>query len=141
MAGPPVGGRREARERALGLLYEADAKGDDPRDVLAARPARPDEYAAVLVAGVAEHVDAIDDYLRRYARDWTVERMPVIDRMLLRMAVFELLHRDDVPTGVVISEAVELAKAYSTDDSSRFVNGLLAAVADEIRPGTQHTSG
>ena len=142
-AGGPrgIGGRREARERALGLLYEADAKGDDPREVLAALPAPPDEYAAVLVVGVAEHVDAIDDYLRRYARDWSVERMPVIDRMLLRMAVFELLHRDDVPTGVVISEAVELAKAYSTDDSSRFVNGLLAAIADEIRPGTQHTTG
>jgi N utilization substance protein B len=141
LPGSPVGGRREARERALALLYEADAKADDPREVLASLPAPPDAYAAVLVDGVAEHVDAIDDYLRRYARDWTVERMPVIDRMLLRMAVFELLHRDDVPTGVVISEAVELAKAYSTDDSSRFVNGLLAAIADEIRPGTQHTTG
>lgn len=141
MAGPPVGGRREARERALGLLYEADAKDEDPRVVLSALPAKPDEYAAALVTGVAEDLDAIDDYLRRYARDWTVERMPVIDRTLLRMAVFELLHRDDVPTGVVISEAVELAKSYSTDDSSRFVNGLLAAIADEIRPGTQHTTG
>jgi N utilization substance protein B len=141
MAGPPVGGRREARERALGLLYEADAKGEDPRAILAALPAKPDEYAAVLVTGVAEHLDAIDDYLRRYARDWTVERMPVIDRTLLRVAVFELLERDDVPTGVVISEAVELAKSYSTDDSSRFVNGILAAIADEIRPGTQHTTG
>jgi N utilization substance protein B len=141
MPGPPVGGRREARERALGLLYEADAKSEDPRVVLAALPAKPDEYAAVLVAGVADDADAIDDYLRRYARDWTVERMPVIDRTLLRMAVFELLHRADVPTGVVISEAVGLAKSYSTDDSSRFVNGILAAIADEIRPGTQHTTG
>lgn len=141
MAGPPVGGRREARERALALLYEADAKNEDPRVVLRALPAKPDEYAAALVTGVAEDLDAIDDYLRRYARDWTIERMPVIDRTLLRMAVFELLHRDDVPTGVVISEAVELAKSYSTDDSSRFVNGLLAAIADEIRPGTQHTTG
>lgn len=141
MPGSPVGGRREARERALGLLYEADAKDLDVREVLASLPAPPDEFAAAVVAGVAEHREAIDDYLRRYARDWSVERMPVVDRMLLRMAVFELLHRADVPTGVIISEAVELAKAYSTDDSARFVNGLLAAIADEIRPGTQHTTG
>ena len=138
MPGPPVGGRHEARERALGLLYEADAKDTDVRDVLASLPAPPDEFAADVVAGVAEHRDVIDDYLRRYARDWSIERMPVVDRMVLRMAVFELLHRPDVPTGVIISEAVELATAYSTDDSSRFVNGLLAAIADEIRPGTQH---
>jgi N utilization substance protein B len=141
MAGPPVGGRREARERALGLLYAADAKGEDPRAILAALPAKPDEYAAVLVTGVAEHLDAIDDYLRRYARDWTVERMPVIDRTLLRVAVIELLELEDQPTAGDISEAVELAKSYSTDDSSRFVNGILAAIADEIRPGTQHTTG
>lgn len=141
MAGPPVGGRREARERALGLLYEADAKGEDVRDVVAALPVAPDDFAADVAAGVAEHQKVIDGYLRRYARDWSVERMPVVDRMLLRMAVFELLHRPDVPTGVIISEAVELATAYSTDDSSRFVNGLLAAIADEIRPGTQHTTG
>lgn len=140
MSGPPVGGRREARERALGLLYEADAKGLDGREVLRTLPAPPDQFAAEIVAGVAEHLDAVDDFLRRYSRDWTVERMPVVDRLLLRMAVFELLHRPDVPTGAVISEAVELARSYSTDDSSRFVNGILAAIADEIRPGTQHTS-
>lgn len=140
MSGPPVGGRREARERALGLLYEADAKGADVREIVAELPAAPDEFAVDVVSGVAEHQATIDDYLRRYARDWSVERMPVVDRMLLRIAVFELLHRPDVPTGVIISEAVELATSYSTDDSSRFVNGLLAAIADEIRPGTQHTT-
>jgi N utilization substance protein B len=135
--GGPVGTRREARERALGLLYEADAKGVDPRDLLDELPVRPDEFAVDVVRGVAEHGAQIDDLLRRYARDWAIERMPVIDRMLLRMAVFELLHRPDVPTGVVISEAVDLAKSYSTDDSGRFVNGVLAAIADEVRPGTQ----
>ena len=129
--------RRAARERALGLLYEADAKGIDARELLTELPVAPDAFAAEVVAGVAEHRAVIDDYLSRYARDWSVERMPVVDRMLLRMAVFELLHREDVPTGVIISEAVDLATAYSTDDSSRFVNGLLAAIADEIRPGTQ----
>jgi N utilization substance protein B len=137
MPGPPVGGRHEARERALGLLYEADAKDLDVREVVAGLPAPPDEFAVEVVTGVAADRERIDDYLRRYARDWSVERMPVVDRMVLRMAVFELLHRPDVPTGVVISEAVELVTAYSTDDSARFVNGLLAAIADEIRPGTQ----
>lgn len=140
MSGGPLGTRREARERALGLLYEAEAKGRDVREVITELPVPPDPYAHDVAAGVAAHLEEIDGYLRRYARDWTVERMPAVDRALLRMAVFELLHRDDVPTGVIISEAVELATIYSTEDSGRFVNGLLAAIADEVRPGTQHTS-
>ena len=129
------GTRREARERALGLLYEADAKGIDVREVLADLPVPPDPYAADVVAGVAEHLEEIDDWLRRYARDWAVERMPVVDRMLLRMGVYELLQRPDVPTPAILAEAIELAKEYSTDDSGRFVNGVLANVAEAIRPG------
>jgi N utilization substance protein B len=130
---PGGGSRREARERALALLYEADAKESSPADVLAALPVAPDPYATEVVAGVGEHQPDIDLIISTYAKDWTIERMPVIDRTLLRMAIFELLHRPDVPTGVVISEAVELAKEYSTDDSSRFVNGLLGRVAEEVR--------
>ena len=129
------GTRREARERALGLLYEADAKGIDVREVLAELPVPPDPYAADVVSGVAEHLDEIDDWLRRFARDWAVERMPVVDRMLLRMGVYELLQRPDVPTPAILAEAIELAKEYSTDDSGRFVNGVLATVAEAIRPG------
>ncbi|HEX2024256.1 MAG TPA: transcription antitermination factor NusB, partial [Acidimicrobiales bacterium] len=110
----PAGPRRQARERALSLLYEAEVKETTPADVLAALPLEPDRFAVDLVTGVAEHAQEVDGWLRRYARDWAVERMPAIDRALLRMGVFELLHRPDVPTGVVLSEAVELAARYST---------------------------
>lgn len=129
-----IGSRREARERALGLLYEADAKGETPADVVAGQDLEPDEFAADIVRGVGEFNAPIDDLIRRFAKGWTLERMPVIDRTLLRMAIFELAHRPDVPTAAIISEAVELAKRYSTDDSGRFVNGMLGRIADEVRP-------
>lgn len=128
-----AGGRRSARERALGLLYEAEAKGQDPVAVLDDVPVVPDAFAVAVVRGVAAHAVRIDALIATHAIDWAVDRMPVIDRSLLRMATFELLELDDVPTAVVISEAVELAKRYSTDESGRFVNGVLAAVAAEVR--------
>ncbi len=84
--------------------------------------------------GVGDHLDEIDALIRAYAQGWTLERMPSIDRALLRIGVFELVHRPDVPTGAVIDEAVQLAKEFSTDDSGRFVNGLLSAVAAAERP-------
>jgi N utilization substance protein B len=129
-----LGSRREARERALSLLYEADAKACPPDEVLADLPVPPDPFAADLVSGVGAHLGEIDDRIRRFARGWALERMPVVDRSILRMAIYELLHRSDVPTGAVISEAVELAKRYSTDDSGRFVNGMLSSIAEEVRP-------
>lgn len=132
-APPTVGARRQARERALSLLYEAEAKGVGPDVVLSGLPVAPDDFTIDLVAGVADHGEEVDGWLRRFARDWALERMPAIDRTLLRIGVFELVHRPDVPTGVVISEAVDLAQRYSTDDSGRFVNGVLAAVATEAR--------
>jgi N utilization substance protein B len=128
------GSRRGARERALGLLYEAESKERSPADVLAELPLEPDPYAADVVAGVGERQEELDELIGRFARDWTVDRMPVVDRTLLRIAVYELLHRPDVPTGAVISEAVELAKRFSTEESGRFVNGVLARIADEVRP-------
>jgi N utilization substance protein B len=128
-----VGTRREARERAMSLLYEADAKDLSPDEVLQGLPLQPDPFVVDLVAGVGRHQDRIDELIERYAIDWTLERMPVVDRTLLRLAVYELLERDDVPTGAVISEAVELAKLYSTDESGRFVNGVLGSVAAEVR--------
>ena len=131
----PAGPRRQARERALSLLYEADVKETTPAAVLAGLPVEPDPFAVELVEGVGEHGEEVDRWLRRYARDWAVERMPAIDRALLRIGVFELLHRPDVPTGVVLSEAVELAARYSTEDSGRFVNGVLARIADQVRTG------
>jgi N utilization substance protein B len=129
-----LGSRREARERALSLLYEADAKACPPDAVLADLPVPPDPFAGDLVAGVGAHLDDIDERIGRFSRGWTIERMPVVDRTVLRMAVYELLHRPDVPTAAVISEAVELAKRYSTDDSGRFVNGMLSAISEEVRP-------
>jgi len=132
-AEPILGARRQARERALSLLYEAEAKDVGADVVLAGLPVPPDAFTVSLVSGVAEHRAEIDDWLRRFSRDWALDRMPAIDRTLLRIAVFELVHLPDVPTAVVLSEAVDLAQRYSTDDSGRFVNGVLAAVAAEAR--------
>jgi N utilization substance protein B len=128
-----VGSRREARERALALLYEAEAKSTSGTEILDAQPIEVEEFAADLVAGVADHRDELDALISRFAKGWVIERMPAVDRNLLRMACYELAHRPDVPPNVVINEAVELAKRYSTDDSGRFVNGVLAAIATEVR--------
>ena len=134
------GSRREARERALSLLYEADTKDATPAEVLADQVIPPEEYATALVEGVGQHREVLDELIVRYTRDWTIDRMPVLDRTILRMAIFELLHHTDVPTGVVLSEAVELAKRFSTDESGRFVNGMLARIAEEVRPAPPATA-
>ena len=126
--------RRKARKRALDLLYEADIRSVDPREIAIERfPEGSDDYAAVLVEGVAEHLARIDELLDTHSLGWTVERMPAVDRTLLRMAVFEMLWNDDVPDSVAISEAVELATSLSTDDSPGFINGLLGRI-DEVKP-------
>ncbi len=125
--------RREARERALSLEYEREVRGLSIDDLVAALPVRPDTYAELLARGVAEHRDEIDTLLATYSTHWTIERMPAIDRALLRIATFELCYEPELGTGVVINEAVELAKQYSTKDSGRFVNGLLARIAEAVR--------
>jgi transcription antitermination protein NusB len=125
--------RREARERALSLCYELDVRRSTLDELLAGLPAPPDPYATELARGVEEHKAEIDALLSKFADRWPLERMPVIDRNLLRMATFELGHRPEVPVAVAISEAVELAKRYSTDDSGRFVNGVLGRVAEHLR--------
>ena len=129
------GPRRQARERALSLLYEAESKDVSPAEVLQGLPVEPAQFAADVVSGVGEHMDELDKWISEYARDWTIDRMPALDRALLRMGIYELLHRPDVPTGAVISEAVELAQRFSTDESSRFVNGMLARIAESVRQG------
>ena len=131
--GHVVGTRRDARERALSLLYEAETKGVRPAQVLDELPLPPDRYTAELVVGVDTHGEELDDLIRRFTRGWALERMPMIDRNLLRLGIFELAHQPDVPTGVAISEAVELATQFSTDESGRFVNGMLARIGDELR--------
>jgi len=127
-----VAARSKARKRAVDLLYEADLRGTDPLATLAERvalgepPVNP--YTAELVEGVVAHRERIDELLGSYAEGWTVERMPGVDRAVLRLGVFELLWRPEVPDAVAIDEAVELAKTLSTDESPRFVNGVLARV-------------
>ena len=124
--------RGKARKRALDLLFEADLRGVDASDTLAAWSERSDPpvqpYARELVEGVTAHRERIDDVIRRYAaQDWPLDRMPVVDRAVLRLGVYELLCCD-VPPAVAIDEAVELAKTLSTDESAGFVNGILAQV-------------
>lgn len=125
--------RREARERALALCYEVEATGESVDTVLAELPAPPDEYTVELVRGVGEHCDELDGWLRTYSERWAVERMPAVDRALLRIGSYELAWHPDLPTGVVIDEAVELARQYSTGESGRFVHALLARIADQVR--------
>ena len=122
--------RRAARERALGLLYEAEAKGSTAAELLAELPVPADEFAVALLLAVDEHRALIDELLERFAEGWTLARMPALDRAALRMGSAELIARPDVPTGVVLAETVELASRFSTDSSGRFVNGLLARVAE-----------
>lgn len=127
--------RSKARKRAVDVLYEADVRGTDPVGTLAERLAQSDppvpEYAVELVEGVTGHLAGIDRVLGEHSEGWTVDRMPPVDRAVLRLALYELLWRDDVPDAVVIDEAVELAKALSTDESPRFVNGVLGRVLRE----------
>jgi len=130
---PLLGTRRQARELALSLLYEADAKSESPSTILDEFPIDPDPFAADLVSGVAKHQEEVDGFIRRFAKDWSLERMPVVDRNVLRIGVYELVHRADVPTAPIISEAVELARRYSTEESGRFVNGMLGRIAEEVR--------
>ena len=127
--------RRAARERALELAYECEQRGLSAAQLLAELPVDPDEYARRLVEGVDDHRDEIDALIRKYSEHWALERMPVIDRALLRMGTYELGWIPETPTAVAITEAVELAKEYSTKDSGRFVNGLLARITEDVRPG------
>ncbi len=130
--------RSKARKRAVDVLYEADARAIDPAATLADRLALADppvnEYTVELVEGVQANLGRIDEILADYAEGWTVARMPGVDRAVLRLAVYELLWREDVPAAVVIDEAVELAKSLSTDESPRFVNGVLARVLRDRPP-------
>ena len=129
--------RTKARKRAVEVLYEAALRALDPLEVLRARLAQADppvsEYAVELVEGVTTHRGRIDELLSTYAEDWTLERMPAVDLAVLRIGVFELLYRDDVPDEVAVSEAVDLVGALSTDESPRFVNGLLGRLL-QLKP-------
>jgi len=116
------------------LLYEAETKDLSPTQLLTELPVAPEEYALQLVLGVERRGEEVNRLLGRHATGWAVERMPMVDRCVLRMAAYELLDELEVPVAVVLDEAVELAKTYSTEDSGRYVNGVLSAVAHEVRP-------
>ncbi len=140
--------RSKARKRALDVLFEADARGIDPSAVLATtQDRRHDEghaamnpYVAVLVAGVQQHQQQIDELLSSYSMGWALERMPAVDRSILRLGAYELLWGTDVPEAVAISEAVTLAGELSTDESPAFVNGLLGRLL-ELKPRLLLDSG
>ena len=132
--------RRKARKRALDVLYEADLRDLPPGEVLISyrqriEKPRPDhmDYAEALVEGVAKNLDRIDELIASYAEGWTIDRMPAVDRNLARIAVFELLYVPEIDDPVAITEAVELAKQMSTDDSPRFLNGILGRIAEFAR--------
>ena len=131
--------RTKARKRALDLLFEAEQRGIDAADLLRERLATPvtehplAELTADLVAGVSERREQLDELITTYSQGWTLQRMPAVDRAIIRLGAFEVLYSPDVPEAVAISEWVGLATELSTDDSPRFVNGLLARIA-EVKP-------
>jgi N utilization substance protein B len=141
--------RSKARKRALDILYEAEIKGVPVLGLLAERSAAVSAastgsplvsgYAAELVRGVQAHQDRIDELLAQYSQGWALDRMPAVDRNILRIGVYELFWAADVPDGVVISEAVLLARDLSTDESPAFINGLLARLL-ELKPDLEPTA-
>jgi N utilization substance protein B len=135
---PPA--RSKARKRALDILFEAELRGLPVLDLLAERitlgSPPVSAYAADLVRGVAVHSERIDELISKYAEGWTLDRMPAVDRNVLRIGIYELLWAPDVPDGVAISEAVQLARDLSTDASPAFINGILARLLD-LKPSLQ----
>jgi N utilization substance protein B len=126
--------RHQQRERALSLLYEAELKRESPLAVADALPVPPDPYVRTLLEHVEQSREEADRRIAAASVGWPLERMAVIDRLVLRLAVAELLDPDGPPLAVVIDEAVELVKVYSTDESGAFVNGILSTIAAEVRP-------
>lgn len=131
--------RSKARKRALEVLYEAEVRGESPIEVLDRRTRESEQrlgeqrFVEQLVEGVAAHRERIDELIATYAVGWTLDRMPMVDRNILRLGAYELLWSEDVPDGVAVSEAVALATELSTDESPRFVNGLLSRLL-ELKP-------
>lgn len=128
-----MGARSKARKRALDLLYAAELRGEAVGDAVdravAAGDTPANQYTLTLVHGVAEHREQIDELLATYSQGWSLDRMPAVDRNALRLGVWELLHADDVPDTVAVTEAMALVRDLSTDDSPTFVNGVLGAIA------------
>jgi N utilization substance protein B len=132
-----VAARTKARKRAVDVLFEADQRRRDPVALLADRIQQADppvnEYTVTLVEGVVAQRERLDELISTYSQGWAIERMPAVDRSLLRLGIWEILFNDDVPDAVAVSEAVNLATSLSTDDSPSFVNGLLSRIL-ELKP-------
>ena len=145
----PVKGRHQARKRAVDLLFEAEARGLSPVEIVEVRTALTEAkqdvaalnpYTETVARGVGEHTAHIDDLISSHLQGWTLDRLPAVDRAILRVAVWELLHAQDVPEPVAVDEAVQLAKELSTDESPSFINGVLGQVmlvAPQIRAAAQ----
>jgi N utilization substance protein B len=130
--------RHHARELALKILFEHDLAPTDlpavmERSLNGASP-QDGSYARQLVEGTVSHKEQLDDQISQAAKDWRIQRMPPIDRNILRLGCYEIAHQPDVPISVIIDEAVELAQSYSTDEAKRFVNGVLGTIAEKLRP-------
>lgn len=129
--------RSKARLRALEILFEAEQREQTPHEVLSTRVDKANmvvnDYVRTLITGVAEHREEIDELLATYARGWTLDRMPRVDLMALRIGSWELLHNAEIPDAVAVSEAVSLARQLSTDESPRFVNGVLGRI-QKLKP-------
>jgi N utilization substance protein B len=132
-----VSARSKARRRALDILFESTQREMPALEVIRARREKTDmviaDYTVDIVEGVLERQEQIDEFLSTYSQGWTLDRMPAVDLMILRIGSWELLYNDDVPDGVAVSEAVELAKILSTDESPKFVNGLLGRL-QQLKP-------
>ncbi|MBJ7397125.1 MAG: transcription antitermination factor NusB [Acidimicrobiaceae bacterium] len=125
--------RSTARERAVHFLYEAESRSLPVAQIVSGQVLVVDDLVLQLTTGVATRQIEIDEMIVEYSHTWTIQRMPAIDRNVLRLAIYELLDRQDVPVAVIINEAVELAKRFSTEESGRYVNGLLSAIAKKVR--------
>ncbi len=123
--------RRKARKRALDLLFESDLRGTNPLELLSSRPT-PDlaeaEYVAVLINGVSGYKEKIDEFINTYAEGWDMDRMPAVDRNLLRVALYEILWQEGLDDQIAANEAVELASELSTKDSAAYINGVLGRI-------------
>ena len=125
--------RSNARERAVHFLYEAESRSVKVDEVIKAQILGVDELVMLLARGTEDKRQDTDELISEFSHAWTIQRMPAIDRNILRLAIFELLGRPDVPVAVVINEAVELAKRFSTEESGKYVNGILSAIAKRVR--------
>ena len=129
----PIISRREGRERVISLLYELEMKNSTPETLLSELTLKPDPFVLKRYLGITNAKSQLNDQIKSFSQDWDPSRMPVLDHAILQLALFELIFCPEVPTGAILSEAVELAQKYSTESSGKFINGLLSAAARQLR--------